>query len=377
MKKRLVFTLVILLLAAAAVLAVRFLGGELSLRGARRAVNAIAGNAADAVYTFEPGLNEVFADIDGTVVAAGSSGFAAYDKNGAELTRAGFSMKTPAIAASGDLAAVFDVGGHAVRLVYDDGTVSELSVVNDIVSVSVGRGGGFAVCTAEYDEYKGRAAFYKLRGGEPALVYEWFSGEGYVLGAAVSRDGKHFAVNTLNAKGGRIVLLDAGSTEIATEFLYGSGVVLEIAFDKGGSLAARTGDGVLFISRDGAAVTSTAFDFAGGEPDGYSSGGDGFITAHFAGAAGTSGELVSVDIKGRELGRLQTSRRLVSLNASGNRIAALWGDGLDIFDRNLRLIASYPDASGSGFAAPRGGESAVVTNGRGGRAFAKQNSTEG
>ncbi|MDR0905111.1 MAG: DUF5711 family protein [Oscillospiraceae bacterium] len=376
MKKRLIFTLIILLIAAVAVLGTLFLGGELSLRGARRAVNAIAGNSIDAVYAFEPGLNEVFADIDGTVVAAGGSGFVAYDKNGAELARAGFSMKTPAIAAKGDTAAVFDLGGHAVRIVYADGTVAELPVANEIISVSVGLGGGFAVCTSGDGEYKGKAAFYKMRSGTPALIYEWFSGEGYILGAAVSKDGKRFAVNTLNSNGGRVILLDSGSTAVSAEFLYSLGVILEITFDKSGTLIARTADGVLFITGDGTTVSSATFNFAAGEPNGYSAG-DGFIAAHFAGTQSSAGELVTADIKGRELGRIQTSRRLVSLTASGNRIAALWSDGLDIFDRNLRLIASYPDASGSNFAVPRGGEAAVVMNGRAGHAFAKQNNIEG
>ena len=371
MKKKIVFMAIAVCILLAVTLCAALIGGELSLRGVRRAWSVMTGISVDAAYTFEPGLCDVFADIDGTIVAAGGSGFAAYSRRGEELVRVGYSMKTPAIASGGGLAVVYDIGGHTIRTVYSDGAVAELPVAGEIISVSVGLGGEFAVCTTEKGEYKGRAAFYKMSRGEPVLLYEWYSAEGYVLGAAVSADGKRFAVNTLNANGGRIVFLNAGSEELAAEHINSRGAVLEITFDRGGVLAARTLYDVMLLDPRSSSVVAT-FDFDGSLPDGYCAAADGFVSVHLESAPGVPGALVSFDMKGRELGRLQTSRRLVSLTARGDRIAALWSDGLDIYDKSLRLIASYPDASGNKYAFSRGGQSAVVMSGRDGRAFAKQ-----
>ena len=372
MKKRIVFSLVALCIIAAGLLGAALIGGEISMRGVRRAWSVVAGVSVNAEYMFEPGLADVFADIDGTVVAAGGSGFAAYGRNGAELVRVGSSMRTPIISCGGGLAAVYDLGSHTVRIVYSDGTVAELPTTGEVTYVAVGSGGEFAVCTAEVGDYKGYVAFYKMRSGVPTLLYEWYSGEGYVLGAAISSNGKRFAVNTLNANGGRIVFLNAGSTDVAAEYFNPDGVVLEIDFDTSGTLVARTADGVILISQSGEAAR---FDYDGAMPDGYCTA-SGFAGVHFEGMQGLTGALVTFDMKGRELARLQTSRRLVSLTAHGDRIAALWSDGLDVFDKNLRLIASYSDASGKKYALPRGGQAVVIMGSRDGRAYAKQEKDE-
>jgi|GEM_PF-2968491 len=377
MKKKVSILIIVIVAVALCAFAVVRIGGELSLHGARRAWSIISSGAVDAAYTLEPGLSEVFADVDKTLIAAGGSGFAAYGTDGREIARVGFSMKSPTVSASSQLAAVYDLGSHTVRVVYPNGAISEIATAGEITSVFVGRGstitgrgGHLAICTAEASEYKGLVSFYEVRSGIPTLIYKWFSGEGYVLGAAIDESGKRFAVNTFTPRGGRIVFLNADSEDIAAEYICNSGAILDITFDKSGALISRTLDGIIILDRTGAETSK--IDFEGRTIDGYATDGDGFIAIHFTAGVDSTGALVTYNVKGVELGRLETSRRLFSLTTSGNRVAVLWNDGLDIFDRNLRLVASYPDASGMRYAFPRGGESAVVTGGRNGRSFAKQ-----
>ncbi|MDR2615838.1 MAG: DUF5711 family protein [Oscillospiraceae bacterium] len=360
---------VLLLLAiASAAIAARVVGGELSPAGFLRAWSTLTGSDREASFVFEDGFDDVFADIGGSVVSAGRSGAAVYGNDGEELARESFAMTSPAIASGGALAVVYDSGGQSVRIVERSGIVSSLTLESEIVSCSVGRGGVFAVTTRGTGEYRGRVEFFKLRGGVPEKIYDWFSGEGPALGAVSSKSGGRFAALTITPRGGRIVLLDSRSTEPLGEYVYSGGAILELEYMASGVLIARTSDGLTAVSDNGEG--SLIYDFAGRELDGYSAGGDAFIAMHFASAGG--GELVTIDERGRELGKLETSRELVWLSAAGDRIAVLRSDGLSLYDRELRLIASYPDASGASFAFARGKTAAGAFGARSGRIFAEE-----
>ncbi|MDR0838673.1 MAG: DUF5711 family protein [Oscillospiraceae bacterium] len=366
-----VFAFVLLAVVVAVMLVVYFKGGSLTRRGFLQAWDAVTGRLSEAAFAFEPGFDSVFADLGGTIAAAGSAGVAVYGKTGDELARSGFSAQNPAIAASGGLAIAYDVGGKSVRIVNSAGEISVITLENRVVSCSVGHGGVFVICTDDSREYKGRARFYRLGSGVPELIYDWYSGEGYVLGAAVSYDGKRFAVTTLTARGGRIVLLDSDSTDAAGEYVSPEGAILEASFMRGGQLIARTASGITAIEPDGSGTV--IYDLTGRTLDGYSHDGDSFLALHFTDSSGgMQGELVTIDLKGRGLGSIRTSRALVRLTASGDRVAALWSDGLDIYDKTLGQAASYPEASGAVCAFPRGGEAAVAMGSREGRAFVKR-----
>jgi hypothetical protein len=365
---RTALSVLLLLAIASAAIAARTVGGELSPAGLRRAWNSLTGREREASFVFEDGFDDVFADIGGTVVSAGPSGAAVYGDNGEELARESFVMTSPAIASGGTLAVVYDSGGRSVKIADRSGIVSSLTLENDVVSCSVGRGNVFAVTTRGAGEYRGRVEFYRLRGGIPSKIYDWFSGEGPVLGAVSSKSGKRFAALTITPRGGRIVLLDSGSTEPIGEYVHSGGAILELAYMASGVLIARTSDGLIAVSDNGEG--NLIYDFAGRELDGYSAGGDAFVVMHFASAG--VGELVTIDERGRELGRLETSRELVWLSAAGDRAAVLRSDGLSLYDRELRLIVSYPDASGASFAFPRGKTAAGAFGARSGRVFAEE-----
>ncbi|MDR0446950.1 MAG: DUF5711 family protein [Oscillospiraceae bacterium] len=366
---RAVFLVLLFLAAAASMFVIRLVGGELSLSGFTRTLNIFAGQGGNAVFVFEDGFDEVFADLGGAVVSAGKSGVAVYAKTGEELSRESFAMANPAIISGGALAIAYDAGGRGVRIADRSGIVASMTLDSGVVSCAAGRGGIFAVTTRASGEYKGRVEFFAMRSGVPEKIYDWYSGEGPVLGAAISRSGKRFAALTLTARGGRIVLLERGSTTPTGEYVYENGAIFEMAFTASGALLARAGDALISISESGAG--EVIFAFNGHKPDGYATG-DSFAALHLTGPAG--GELVTVDERGVVLGRIETSRGLIWLSAEGDRVAVLRSDGLDIYDRELRLAASYPEASGASNAFPRGGKSAVVTGAREGRAFNGQDS---
>jgi hypothetical protein len=363
-----VFSAVFIFAAATAAILAHAVGGELSAAGLARAWAAISGGGRETVFVFEDGFDDVFADVGDAVVSAGTSGAAVYSGTGEELSRESFAMANPAIAAApgGTLAVVYDSGGKSARIAGRSGITASLTLESEIVSCAAGRGGVFAVTTRGTGEYKGRVEFFRLSGGAPEKIYDWFSGEGPALGAAVSRSGKHFAALTLTARGGRIVLLDSGSTEPRGEYIHRDGAILELSYMASGTLIARADGALISVAENGEGRVIREFE--GRELDGYACG-DAFAVMHFTRADG-GGELVSIDERGAELGRIETSRGLVWLSAAGDRAAVLRSDGLSLYDRELRLAASYPDASGASCAFPRGKTGAGVWGKGGGRAFA-------
>ncbi|MDR2420963.1 MAG: DUF5711 family protein [Oscillospiraceae bacterium] len=363
-----VFSAVLIFAAASAAALAYVVGGELSAAGFSRAWASLAAGGREAVFAFEDGFDDIFADIGDAVVSAGPSGAAVYDGVGEEMYRESFAMANPAIAAApgGMLAVVYDSGGKSARAAGRSGITVPLTLESEIVSCAVGRGGVFAVTTRGAGEYKGRVEFFRLSGGVPEKIYDWFSGEGPALGAAVSRSGKSFAALTLTARGGRIVLLDSGSTEPRGEYVHRDGAILELAYMASGTLIARADGALIAVSENGEGKVIR--DFTGRELDGYACG-DAFIVMHLSRADG-GGELVSMDERGAELGRIETSRGLVWLSAAGDRAAVLRSDGLSLYDRELRLVASYPDASGASCAFPRGKTGAGAWGEGEGRIFA-------
>ena len=367
--------LVLAAVIIAALFAVNNIGGGISFSAVKRTWAVITGGASDVGFSFEDGYDAVFADLGGAVVAAGNAGVAVYDEAGHELARDILNMRNPAVAAGGGIAVAYGVGGRGIRVVGETGIIASITFENDIVSCSVGSSSGFlsggtlfAVCTKGADNYRGQVTVYKLAGNDPEKVYDWFSGDsGYVLAAEISPENDAFAALTLSPQGGRVVFLNLNEKEPSGQYTHAGAAIIEIGYQGGDTVIARTADGLLAIDGTGAAKEIYSFDakiVAGYSDDGSA------IALYFESAAGGgSGELVVLDRKGAELGRMNTSRSLVWLSSYADRIAALWDDGLIIYDRNLRLIVSYPEASGMLRGYSRGGGRAVVFGNREGKAF--------
>ena len=373
---KIIIALVFAAIVIAALFAVRNIGGGLSLQGAKRTWTIITGGVGDASFSFEDGFDAVFADLGSSVVAVGGSGVAVYDGNGREVARDMLAMRNPAIASGVGIAVAYGVGGRGIRVVDGSGIVASLTFDSNIVSCSVGPSSGlfaggtvFAVCTEGADNYRGQVAIYKLSKSGPEKIYDWFSGEGYVLAAEIAPGNKDFAVLTLSPRGGRIVLLSSGNEEPQGEYIQDGAAIIEMGYLGSDTLIARTADGLLSIGKTGTATE--IYSFGGKIVAGYCGDGGNALVVYFETASGgaTSGELVVLDRRGVELGRMNTSRSLVWLSTYADRIAILWDDGLIIYDRNLRLIASYPEASGMLRGYSRGAARAVVFGNREGRAF--------
>jgi hypothetical protein len=327
-----IVTSVIVLAALACLAVVLIVGGEISITGVRRTLDSMKKRDKAEQFSFEPGLDEVYAQAADFIVAAGKTGFQSFDEYGTETARLALRLDTPCVTAGVDTAAVYDIGGTALRILDKTGLKASYTAESSIISCAVGASGAVTLCTSESNGYRGCVTVYSGRDYEEE--YKWFSGEGYILASAMSEDGKRLAVLTLREAGSRIVFFDLDSTEVKAEGIIEGTAALDIRFLPGGKLLALTRTGLVSIDKNGAA--ETIYDFSGKYLRGYSFDGTGFTALYLRDyAVGGGGSVVTVDYAGAVLGEIAFESGAVAVACGGESVAILREGSILVCDKKL------------------------------------------
>ena len=293
-----------------------------SLLGGREAVE-MAGE-----YNFDVGRNRVFADLDGTLVSAGTLGIQVFDAGGSEAYRSSFRMTEPAISAQNGRAVAYDIGGTAARVFGKTDIIASIDTDGAIVSATINRNGWVAVCTQEGGLTKGVITAYNSDG---KAVYKVSLATGYALSAALSPDNKSLAILNLTEDGSRISYYSLNSEVIDRAFDLPGGLILDIRYLTGGDVLAISSDSLFIVSRNNRA--DTLYEFADKRLGGYSL--DGGIMALWLldYSVGYRGRIVALDEKGNILGDIDTDREIISISCDESYLAILRSDGIAIYDR--------------------------------------------
>ena len=283
------------------------------------------------LFTYEAGSGQTFAAAGDALAVASSTGIQLIGANGETILRKIFSMDEPAVAACGDRAAFYDVGGTTLRVVELDGTYTTLDTTAAILSVTLNEEGYMAVA-AEETGYKGLVTIYN-----PQLqaVYRWHSGEGYLLKAEVSPNSKGFAALTLASTGGRVQFFSLGEEDPLSTYEAADTLLLDMKYC-GDRVCALSETGLVFLEDDGTLAGS--FDFGGESLVDYHLG-----TGDFAAVclseyrAGGTCRLVTLDGKGSVLGQQEIRQDLVGLDICSKQLLLQYSDTLELYDRRLFL----------------------------------------
>jgi hypothetical protein len=247
------------------------------------------------------------------------------------------SLGKPAGAASPARCAFYDVGGTTLRVVKPDGTCRAMDTQNPLLNVTVSKD-GYLACTTEEAGYKGA-----VRVCNPSLedIYKWYSGAGYVLMARVTPDGKGLVTNCADEDGGVLHFFSLASEEEQASWTAKNELVLEFGFLSDDSLAAVTEKRLVFL--DGRGREKGSFDFGGYYLKDYELHGNSAAVLLSKYLSGSGGVIINVDTSGELLGSLEIERDPISLSASGNRLLALFSDGLFLYSPKLEELAVYGD----------------------------------
>ena len=289
-------------------------------------------SAADPVgeYHFDVGRNRVFADLGGSLAAAGTLGIQVLDNSDNETLRDLFRLSSPAIKAAEGWAIAFDIGGTAVRAFTATRVTASLEAGGAIVSATINKNGWFVICTQESKAFKSIVTAYDNRGRE---VYKISLATGYALSAVLSSDNRKLAVLNLTGDGSRITLYSLNSEAPDSEYNYEDGLILDLRNLPDGKILAVATDSLIIVDTNGSGTEF--FGFEGSRLGGYILGED-FITLHlFDYGVGYRGRIVTLDDAGRLLGGIVTDREIVSMSSGGGYLAVLKSDDSMFFDAEL------------------------------------------
>jgi len=286
---------------------------------------------------FDVGRNRVFADLDGSIVAAGALGIQVLDYDGNEMLRDSFFMHRPALSANNSRAIAFDIGGTAVR-VFDSGEIiSSFEASNDIISASINRNGWFSINTQSGDGLSGLVRVYNNRG---IALFEVDLGSGYAFASAISPDNRTLAVLNLTADGSRITQYHGmNRSYYDSVFLLSGGLILDIRFLPNGDLLAISTDSLMLIGGDG--TGRELYEYSDKRLGGFAFDGGTTVLHLLDYGVGHSGRLVKIDERGRVLNEHYTNREIFSMSYSGGYLAVLLSDGVVFLNRNFNEFREH------------------------------------
>ena len=290
------------------------------------------------VYNFASDTGTETSGVGDGLAVVSSSGLRVFDRTGMQTVGETYVASRPVMTVAGGYGAAYDIGGEQVRIFTDSGLVRVLKADGEVAAVRMNEKGWCAVCAGE-SGYKGAVTVYRPSG---AVAYKWLSGEGYVLTAAVSRDGKYLSVLTLTDSGSRVVFLRMDRDTSLGEAVLPGELLLDIGYTEKGVLFGISGDALYRLDEHKGAEEKYRFEEA--TLSGWSFSGGPVLALS---AYRTGGACRVLDLSGQEPVELGSfAEGITSLAADRKTVAVLTSAGLSIYDRSDgELTAEYKEAA--------------------------------
>ena len=269
-----------------------------------------AGVIETSPYALDSSASQRFAVMDGGYLAVASGGgLQIFDENGSLVQREAVTMLQPALDASGDFAAACDVGGTTLVTMDRKGNVKSTELTNALIAVAAAPDGWIAV-VSEAQGYRGMVTVYDEKQN---VVYEWYSGEDYVVNAALS-DNHTLAVLCAGSGGSKVHVFTMNSEEEAGYF-QSDELMMDVFWTDDGKLAALSEKRLVFLDRH--AVQTAEYAFGGLHLYDYTTGGDGPLNP-----------------SGKVIGE-RTVDAVTSIAAHGKQILVRAGEVLTLYNQQL------------------------------------------
>ena len=288
---------------------------------------------AREAFTYETGAEQVFAPAGDGLAVASSSSVQLLNAKGQTVFKQVVSFDVPAVFACEETALFCDLSGTEFIVAGMDGESRTLSSGDDsreIRTADMNASGWFTLVTEE-PGYKGLVSVYNAACEKQ---YEWWSGAGYVLRAAVSPDNKTLGVLTVESEGTILRFFALNSETPLAEMTFSGTLVYDLSFVGNNTVRAVGDTGFYLISTNG--TLRSNYDLGGRYLLEYDFGSESF-TALFVSdyRGGGGGTLLTLDAQGKVLAEQALERDVVSLSASGKQLLVMTGGGLVLYDSGL------------------------------------------
>lgn len=281
-------------------------------------------------FTYETGSQQMFALMGSSLAVASSTGLQLLDKDGNTVSREVFSMTNPTVCGSNNTCAFYDVGGYSLRI-YKDGEFKNMDRDSAITSVSVNSSGYYAVA-GEDPGYKGSVKVYNSA-LEP--VYEWYSGSGYIIDAAVSPDSTMLAVLCVESSGSIVHIFKMDSEDEYASASVPDELAFKLSFEAGGNFCTISEKSMHFFSSNGKELSS--YDFGDHYLADYELNENCWAVVLSKYVSGSDVTLLSFESSGKQGGSSSLSSEPVALASQGGKLLVLGSSDIALYSRDLRL----------------------------------------
>lgn len=329
-----------LLIAAVAVIVALLFVVLLLQRGGRAAAGK---DASSEPYTLDSSAKQVFRALDGRLAVASSSGLQLFDENGNTVLHEIFSLAEPGLTVGAERAAAYDIGGTQLSVAgFDGGDLQTVEVAGSIVSASLNAGGWLTVVT-DAAGYKGMVTVYDA---SLNAVYEWYSGKGYVMNAALSDNNSRLAVLCAEEGGSAVHLFALDSETERGSYAVTDELFADLYWIDGDRVCALSQTRLAFLN-DKAELTGE-YGYGGMYLYDYTRDGDGFCTLVLSQyRSGSAAKLVTVGSSGVVLGETVPDGDVESVSACGKQVLVCGGGRLTLYNQQAeRLKQAQEDLLG-------------------------------
>jgi hypothetical protein len=356
-KKRIPLRLILAVVAALLVVVIIVMLATGKTGSLKRTVTNLFGGGNTEFY-YSAGSDSVFGRLGDNLAVVSVGSLQTYNTDGDELINENMLMSAPAVYTAGEYAVAYDMGGESFKVFTANQVIySNSETGKEIISASVNENGWAALCTEE-EGYKGAVTVYDADGD---AVYKWYSGEGYLLSAALSPDNMRLAALVITEQGSKIVFYRLDSEELSAQYAADGAVLLDIRFLTDSRLICIGAEQYTLLGTDGQEIGT--YNFSGKYLNNYAID-SGRFTALVINdyQVGNHGQIVTVGTSGTEIAALEITEEVAAVSACGDFLAVLYADRLVIYNSSLDEIATYTETGAAFDVIVREDGSAIVLN---------------
>lgn len=290
---------------------------------------------------FDVYSESTFATLTDSLAVASDAGISVFNAAGERTATYNIQLRSPHIA-SGKRSALVWVSGSEDAYLAGLDEITPFNADGPVVGAKMNHDGAFVICS-EDSGYKGAATVY---GADGTAVYKWYSGEGYLVDAALSGSGQRMIVSTITDTGARLVTFATDNETPKGEWTEEGSLYLETAFLSDSRVCALSEQALRVFPFS--LSSSEAYDFSGEYLRNYSFDGDGFAVLLLGKyRTGNQTRLVTVGSDGREIASVDFEKEVLSMSAAGSSIAVAFADNsVMIFNDKLAAVTEKTDLIG-------------------------------
>ena len=322
-----ILTLLLIVLAALVFVFRDALTGE----GIRRILGREdTGGEAREAFTYETGAEQVFAPVGDGLAVASSSSLQLLNEAGELVFKQVVSYDRPAVFGSASGAIFCDLGGKQSVFASLNGESNVIQPGGEILTAAMNENGWFCLVTAE----AGYKALVSVYNSKCEKQYEWWSGAGYVLRAAVSPDNRSLAVLCAERDCTKLHFFSLNSETERDGAVIEDALYYDLAWLSGDTVCAVGETGLRFFSASGAETGAYALD--GRYLLEYALSRAGFAAIYVSDyRSGAGGTLMTLGGSGQVLGSAALERDVISMSAEGKQLLVMTAGSLTLYDQGL------------------------------------------